>query len=63
MSRLEEVKTKQDIIDQALKAMNDAELNIPQDALTNINLSAITSQLVDISTTLAIIADKLGGSE
>lgn len=61
MSRLEEVKTKQDIIEQAIKDMKDAELNITQDGLTNLNLSAITSQLVDISTTLAIIADKLGG--
>lgn len=61
MSRLTEVKTKQHTLDQALKDINGAELNLTQDALTNLNLSAITAQLVDISTTLAIIADKLGG--
>lgn len=61
MSRLVKVKANQYNIDQALKAMKDAELDITQDALTNLNLSAITAQLVDISTTLAIIADKLGG--
>lgn len=61
MSRLEEVETKQDIIGQALEAIKNAKPNITQDALTNLNLSAIVSQLADISTTLAIIADKLGG--
>ena len=59
MSRLEEVKTKQDTLAQVLKAIKDAELDITQDALTNLNLSAIAEQLADISTTLAIIADKL----
>jgi hypothetical protein len=61
MSRLEEVKAAQDALIQGLKDIKDSELNLTQEALIDLNLSSIASQLVDISTTLAIIADKLGG--
>ena len=60
MSRLEEIRENQSTLNNVFKAINGAEIDITQDALTNLNLSAITAQLVDISTTLAIIADKLG---
>lgn len=61
MSRLEEIRENLSTLNNAFKVINGAEIAITQDQVTNLNLSAITSQLVDISTTLAIIADKLGG--
>lgn len=61
MSRLEEIRENQRTINNAIKTINEAEIDITQNQATNLNLAAITTQLVDISMTLAIIADKLGG--
>lgn len=61
MSRVEEVKENQNFFDTALKEIDNAGLEISQEQLLNLNLAAITQQLAEISTTLAIIADKLEG--
>ena len=59
MSRKEEIKQSIEYLNKIVEFSTKESLN--QTQITNINLSAITSQLADISVTLAIIADKLGG--
>lgn len=62
MTRLKEVKLEQDVLAKDLKevmrSLRDA--SVTQDTITNVNLHAILRQMVDISTTLAIISDELG---
>lgn len=58
MSRLEEVKKNQNNLDMAVETINGL-IDLDQHTVTNLNLTAINQQLVDISTTLAIIADNL----
>lgn len=62
MTRLKEVKLEQDDLARDLKvAMRSLrDVNVTQDTITNITLNAILRQMVDISTTLAIISDELG---
>lgn len=53
-------------IEESIKNLNriidiSAEKNLSEEQITNICNLAITNQLADISLTLAIIADKLGG--
>lgn len=59
MTRKDEIKQSIEYLDFLIDKINKANLN--QDQVTNINLTGITHQLADISVTLAIIADKLGG--
>lgn len=59
MSRLEDIRDNQRTLNNAFKTINEAEINLTQDQTNNLYLSAIASQLVDISTTLAIISDNL----
>lgn len=63
MTRLKEVKSEQDDlardIDIAIRSLRDVHNS--QDTITNITLHAILRQMVDISITLAIISDELGG--
>lgn len=62
MTRLKEVKLEQDVLAKDLKevmrSLRDA--SVTQDTITNVILHAILRQMVDISTTLAIISDELG---
>ena len=62
MTRLEEVKSEQDDLARdivvAMRSLRD--VNVTQDTITNVTLHAILRQMVDISTTLAIISDELG---
>lgn len=58
--------TRKDEIKESIEGLADildltAKASLTPEQLTNINLTAITNQLADISLTLAIIADKLGG--
>jgi hypothetical protein len=51
-------------IEESIKNLNriidiSTEKKLSQEQITNLNLAAISSQLADISLTLAIIADKL----
>lgn len=59
MNRKDEIKESIECLNHIIEITTKADLT--QEQLTNMNLSAITSQLADISLTLAIIADKLGG--
>ena len=58
MSRLDEVKKNQNDLNMAVKGINELMLDLDPHTVTNLNLTAINQQLVDISTSLAIIADK-----
>ena len=58
--------TRKDEVKESVKYLNHlidvaAKENLSQEQITNVNLAAITHQLAEISVTLAIIADKLGG--
>lgn len=59
MRRKDEIKESIEGITHIMDVVTKAELT--QEQITNINLAAITNQLADISITLAIIADELGG--
>lgn len=59
MSRKEEIKHSIEYLNKIIEIATKE--SITQEQVTNMNLSAITNQLSDISVTLAIIADKLGG--
>lgn len=59
MSRKEEVEKSNLILTKMIS--EKATENITQEQVTNYALSSISQQLADISVTLAIIADKLGG--
>lgn len=53
-------------IEEGIKNLNhiidiSTEKKLSQEQLRDLNLAAISSQLAEISLTLAIIADKLGG--
>jgi hypothetical protein len=53
-------------IEEGIKNLNhiidiSTEKKLSQEQLINLNLAAISNQLAEISLTLAIIADKLGG--
>lgn len=62
MTRLKEVKLEQDVLAKDLKEVMKSlrDVSITQDTITNVTLHAILRQMVDISTTLAIISDELG---
>ena len=60
MTRKEEIKNSIDYLNNVIHLATKESLT--QEQLININLSSLTSQLADISVTLAIIADKLGGT-
>ena len=58
--------TRKDEIKESIEGLADvldltAKVSLTPEQITDINLSAIIHQLADISLTLAIIADKLGG--
>ena len=59
MSRKEEVEKSNLILTKMIS--EKATENITQEQVTNYALSSIAQQLTDISVTLAIISDKLGG--
>ena len=62
MTRLKEVKSEQDDLarDIVVSMRSLRDVNGTQDTITNVTLHAILRQMVDISTTLAIISDELG---
>lgn len=60
MTRKEEVEKNNKILTEMIKETTNST-SITQEQVTNFALSSIAQQLVDISLTLAIIADKLGG--
>lgn len=59
MSRKDEIKESIEYLNNLID-MTTKE-SISQEQLINISLGAVTHLLADISVTLAIIADKLGG--
>lgn len=59
MSRKEEVEKSNLILTKMISEKTTE--NITQEQVTNYTLASIAQQLADISLTLAIIADKLGG--
>lgn len=61
MNRKDEIKESIECLNHIIEITTKADLT--QEQVTNINLSAITNQLADISVTLAIIADKMAESE
>lgn len=61
MTRKDEIKESIENLNHIMGIATREPETLAQEQITNINLSAITRQLADISLTLAIIADKLGG--
>lgn len=59
MTRKEEVKGSVKYLNHLIDVA--AKEKLSQEQITNVNLSVISHQITDISVTLAIIADKLGG--
>ena len=59
MNRKDEVKESIEYLNHIMDVFTKEP--VIQEQITNYCLSAITHQLADISLTLAIIADKLGG--
>ena len=57
MTRKEEVENKNKVLSEGLKKLTSLELT--QEQVTNITLSAIAQELADISITLAMIVDQL----
>lgn len=57
MTRKEEVENNNKVLSEGIKELNSIELM--QEQVTNINLSAIAQELADISITLAMIVDQL----
>jgi hypothetical protein len=60
MSRKDEIKASIEYLNHLISISTKESMN--QEQLININLAALTHQIADISETLAIIADKLGGT-
>ena len=59
--------SRKDEINASIKYLNkiielSTKEDVTQEQITNFNLASITHLLADISVTLAIIADKLGGT-
>ena len=61
MKRKDEIKESIENLNHIMGIATREPETLAQEQITNLNLSAITHQLADISLTLAIIADKLGG--
>ena len=61
MTRKEEIKNSIDYLNNVMNLVTKE--SVTQEQLINLNLSALTNQLADISVTLAIIADKMAESE
>lgn len=61
MNRKDEIKESIEGFADILDLITTNKVRLTPNQVTNANLSAITQQLADISLTLAIIADKLGG--
>lgn len=61
MTRKDEVEKNNKILIEKIKEEATNLKIITQEQVTNYALSSISQQLADISVTLAIIADKLGG--
>ncbi len=61
MTRKDEVEKNNKILIEKIKEEATNSKITTQEQVTNFALSSIAQQLVDISVTLAIIADKLGG--
>ena len=59
MNRKDEIKGSVEYLNHLIDI--SVKESITQEQVTNINLTAISHQLADISVTLAIIADKLEG--
>jgi hypothetical protein len=57
MTRKEEVENNIKVFSEGIKELNSLELM--QEQVTNLNLSAIAQELADISITLAMIVDQL----
>ncbi len=59
--------SRKDEINASIKCINElielyTKEDVTQEQITNYNLAIITHLLADINVTLAIIADKLGGT-
>jgi len=61
MTREDEIKESIENLNHIMGIATREPEILNQEQITNMNLSAIILQLADISLTLAIIADKLGG--
>lgn len=61
MTRKEEIKNSIDYLNNVMNLVTKE--SVTQEQLINLNLSALTNQLADISITLAIIADEMAESK
>ena len=59
MTRIEEIMEKQKALTDMVNKFNENELIQDQHQITNINLTVIAEQLMDISLSLAMLMDNL----
>ena len=60
MGRIDEVKDATNTMAMTIKKINESDIELEPYQVTNLILTNISQQLTEISTSLAIIADKLG---
>ena len=60
MGRIDEVKDVTNTMAMTIKKINESDIELEPYQVTNLILTNISQQLTEISTSLAIIADKLG---